>query len=115
LGPDEIGGPVQSPAGWHLYRVMDVRDARYDDLSDPRTRQQVRRRYIHDRLDAYVVGLRKDNFPVEVYQENLVRLAQQEADMVEELTRKGAEPGSVTQKRIEELQRIYNRSATGGQ
>jgi parvulin-like peptidyl-prolyl isomerase len=107
LGPGEIGGPVQTPAGWHLVMVQDVREAKYDDLVDPATRKRTRRSYIHDKLADYVVELRKNRFPVEVYEDKLIALAQQEADMVKEMSAKAAEPGSVTQERIKELQKIY--------
>ena len=89
LGPGEIGGPVQTPAGWNLLLVQDVREAQNDDLSQPRTRKQTRRKYIHEKLDEYVVNLRKNEFPVEVYEDRLIALAQQEADMVARLTEQG--------------------------
>ena len=107
LGPGEIGGPVETPAGWNLLLVQDVRDAQNDELSQPRTRKQTRRKYIHEKLAQYVVNLRKNEFPVEVYEDRLVALAQQEADMVKQLAERAAESGSVTQQRIEEMQKIY--------
>ncbi len=106
LGPDEIGGPVQSTAGWHLVRVLDVQDAQFSDFEEEATRQRTRRRFIHERLDAYVVDLRKNRFSVEVYQERMIQLAQQEADMVKTLTEKAEQPGSVTQERIQELRKF---------
>ena len=112
LGPGEIGGPVETPAGWNLLLVQDVREAQNDDLSQPRTRKQTRRKYIHEKLAEYVVNLRKNEFPVEVYEDRLVALAQQEADMVKQLAERAAESGSVTQQRIEEMQKIYQQ---GGQ
>jgi parvulin-like peptidyl-prolyl isomerase len=109
LGPGQLGGPVESPAGWHLVMVQDVREAKFDNLQDPPTRARARRTYIHDKLDEYVVELRKNEFPVEVYEDKLIELAQQEADMVKQLAEKASEPGSVTQERLKELQRIYDR------
>ena len=103
LGPGEISAPVETPAGWHLVTVQDVREAKHDDLSDSATRKLVRRRYLDDKLNAYVVRLRQEEFPVEVYQDTLVTLAQQEADMVKELEVKARQPGSITQQRVEEL------------
>ena len=105
LGPAEIGGPIETPAGWHLLKVMDVREEQYGDMAQPATRKRVRRAYIHEKLDAYVVGLRKNNFEVEVYEDNLTRLAQAEADMVKRLAEEAAQPGSVTQQRLQELQK----------
>jgi parvulin-like peptidyl-prolyl isomerase len=106
LGPGKIGGPVESPAGWHLVTVLDVKDARFTDFTDEGTRKLTRRRYLHDKLDAYTADLRKNQFPVEVYQERLVQLEQQEADMVKSLAEKAKQPGSVTQQRIKELQKL---------
>jgi parvulin-like peptidyl-prolyl isomerase len=107
LGPSEIGGPVKTPAGWHLVMVQDVREAKFDVFEDQATRKLTRRKYIHDKLDEYVVNLRKNEFPVEVYEDRLIQLAQQEADMVKQLAEKAQDPGSVTQERLKELQKIY--------
>ena len=107
LGPGEIGGPVETPAGWNLLLVQDVRDAQHDDFEQASTYKLTRRKYIHGRLDDYVVNLRKNEFPVEVYEDSLILLAQQEADMVRQLAERAAEPGSATQRRLEEMQEIY--------
>jgi len=104
LGPGEIGGPVETPAGWHVVTVLDVRDAEHTDFGEERTRTVTLRKYIHEKLDEYVINLRQNEFKVEVYEDNLIRLAQAEADMVKQLAEKAKEPGSVTQQRIEELQ-----------
>jgi peptidyl-prolyl cis-trans isomerase C len=106
LGPDEIGGPVETPAGWHLVKVIEVQEAKFTDISDATTHNQARRRYLHEKMDAYTAELRKHEFPVEVYQERLVQLEQQEADMVKSLAEKAKQPGSVTQKRIKEMQKF---------
>ncbi|MGB7932762.1 MAG: peptidyl-prolyl cis-trans isomerase [Gammaproteobacteria bacterium] len=105
LGPGEIGGPVETPAGWHLVKVTEVIEAKFTDFSDETTRKQARRKYLHEKMDAYTAELRKHEFPVEVYQERLVQLEQQEADTVKSLAEKAQQPGSVTQKRIEEMQK----------
>jgi parvulin-like peptidyl-prolyl isomerase len=106
LGPGELGGPVESTEGWHLLKVLDVSDAKFDNFDDKETQKLARRRYIHDQLDVYVMDLRKNNFTVEVYEDNLVRLAQKEADMVARLTEQAAQPGSRTEQRVEELQKL---------
>ena len=80
LGPGEIGGPVESPAGWHLVRILDMRDAALDDIGDEKTRYATRRMLIDERLDGYVVDLRQKEFKVEIFEDTLNRLAQQEAD-----------------------------------
>ena len=107
LAPAEIGGPVEVGGNWHLVTVLDVREAQCEDLDDEQTRRYVRRKYIHEKLDAYVVELRKHEFPVEVYEDKLVQLAQQEADMVKQLAEEAQKPGSVTQERLKELQKIF--------
>jgi parvulin-like peptidyl-prolyl isomerase len=106
LEPGEIGGPVESTEGWHLFKVLDVADAQFDDFKDAETRKLARRRYIHDKLDQYVMDLRKNDFTVEVYENNLVRLAQKEADMIARLTEQAAQPGSRTEQRVEELNKL---------
>jgi parvulin-like peptidyl-prolyl isomerase len=106
MEPDEIGGPIESPAGWHLLKVLDVRDSRFADFAEDGTRKLVRRKYLQEKLDAYTAELRKNQFEVEVYQDRLVQLAQREADMVKQLADKARQPGSVTHKRIEELNKI---------
>jgi parvulin-like peptidyl-prolyl isomerase len=105
LEPGETGGPVQSTAGWHILQVQDVNEARYDSLDDADTRRLTRRKYIHAKLNDYVVGLRKaEGFPIVVYEDRLVALAQQEADMVARLAERAAQPGSETEQRVKALQ-----------
>ena len=106
LGPGEISTPVETPAGWHLVTVQDMQEAKFEDLGDTATRKLVRRKYLDDKLNAYVVSLRQNDFPVEVYQDVLIKLAQQEADMVKELAEKAKQPGSVTEQRVKELGKL---------
>jgi parvulin-like peptidyl-prolyl isomerase len=106
LEPGEVGGPVESTEGWHLFKVLDVSDARFDDFEDAETRQLARRRYIHDQLDLYVMDLRKNDFRVEVYENNIIRLAQKEADMIARLSEQAVQPGSRTEQRLEELNKL---------
>ena len=108
LQPAEIGGPVEAGGLWHLATVQDVRDAQYSDLEDPATRKHVRRKYIHEKLTYYVVELTKNESPIEVYEHVLMRLAQQEADMVKTLSAQSQDPDSVTQQRIKEMQKLLN-------
>jgi peptidyl-prolyl cis-trans isomerase C len=107
LEPAEVGGPVEAGGLWHLVTVQDVRDAQNAELEEERTRKLTRRYYIHEKLDDYVVNLRKNDFDVEVYQDTLIRLAQQEADMVKQMQEQAEAPGSVTKQRLEEMQNIY--------
>lgn len=108
LGPAEIGGPVEAGGLWHIVTVQDVRDAQNADLEEAETRRLARRSYIRDKLNDYVVNLRKNEFEVEVYEDVILRLAQQEVDMVRQMTEKAQAPGSVTQQRLEEMQKLMN-------
>ena len=85
-------------------KVLEVNEAKYNDFADETTRKLARRTYLHEKVDAYTAELRKNDFTVEVYEDRLVQLAQQEADMVKTLAQKAHQPGSVTQKRVKELQ-----------
>lgn len=105
LGPDEIGGPVKSPAGWHLVQILDMRDAFYDDIEDEVTRQATRRRYIDEKLDAYVINLRNNEFNVEVYDDTFFELAQQEVDWYKEVSEKTQKSPEQLIKDIEKLKR----------
>lgn len=110
LQPGEIGGPVQVGEDWHIMTVQDVRDAQRENLKEAATRKEARRKYIHTKLDEYTADLRVNDFEVEVYQDRIVALAQQEADMVGRLAEKAEEPGSVTQQRLEELQQLLQQN-----
>ena len=106
LGPGEIGGPVEAPAGWELVKVLEMQEASFTDFSDDATRKLTRRKYLDEQLDAYTTELRKNQFPVKVYQDRLVQWEQQEADMVKTLQEKAKQPGSVTEQRIKELNKL---------
>ena len=90
-------------AGWELVTVQDAAEAKYDDFDDATTQAVVRREYLNDKLNAYSVNLRKNEFPVVVYEDVIVRLSQREADAVAKLAEKARQPGSVTQQRLKEL------------
>jgi len=109
LEPGVLGGPVESPAGWHLIKGEEVKEALYTNFDDEGTHKLARRSYLHDKLNAYTVDLRKNQFTVEVYQDRLVQLAQQEADMVKALEKKAEKPGSLTKKRLKEMQKIMDK------
>jgi hypothetical protein len=73
---------VESPIGWHLVKVLDLRDARYKDINDKSTLDQTRRALMHEKLDQYTASLRKDKFPVTVYEDVFSRLVAQEAEKI---------------------------------
>ena len=105
LEPDVVGGPVESPAGWHLVKVLDVLDARYENIDDAETRRITQRKYLKEKLDDYVVDLRKNQFEVVVYDDELTRQFQKEADFIAELNKKAVQQDSVTEKRLEDMQK----------
>lgn len=109
LEPDVVGGPVESPAGWHLVKVIDILDARYQNIDDAETRKRTLRMYLKRKVNEYVVGLRKNSFDVTVYDDELARHFQKEADFIAELTKKAMKEGSVTQQRQEELEKWIER------
>jgi parvulin-like peptidyl-prolyl isomerase len=84
LAPDEIGGPVESLAGWHVVKVLDMRDAAHESLEDDRARQETRRLLVRDRLNQYVIDLRKQDFTVEIYEDTIAKYSQQEIDWYQE-------------------------------
>lgn len=105
VGPDEVGGPVESPAGWNLVRVLDVRDAALNDIEDEKTVMATRRLMIGERLDEYVIGLRKNEFSVVVYEDTLARLSQQEVDWYVKKAATDTVPPEKVKEQIEKLQK----------
>ncbi len=105
LEPEVVSSPVESPAGWHLVKVLDVTDAQFENFDEPKTRELAFRGYMKDRFNDYVVDLRKNHFEVAVYDDELQRQFQNEADFIAELTKKAQQEGSVTEQRVEELQK----------
>jgi hypothetical protein len=103
LGPDQLGGPVESPAGWHLVKVLDQREPRFEDIVDQATRHNTRRRYLHEKMDAYVIHLRQHEFPVVVYADNLDRLFKAEAEWIAALEQQARQSPEVTQQRLQQI------------
>jgi hypothetical protein len=103
LESGEIGGPVESPAGWHIVRVLDKRDAQHKNIADAQTRKKARRLYLDEQLDQYVIKLRKESFPVEIDDTMMSKLSQQEVDWYQEMLEKAQKsPEEV----IEEIKRL---------
>lgn len=84
LKKDELGGPVESPAGWHLVKVLDLRDALYTNIKDKNTQDTTRRMLLHEKLDRYTAELRQQKFPVTVYDEVFKQLVEKEAKTIQE-------------------------------
>jgi hypothetical protein len=105
LEPGEVGGPVESPAGWHLVEVVDMRDARFTDIEDEATRKATRRLYLKERLAQYTVDLRKNAFPVVVYEDELERLFRREAEWIAAKTREMEASPKRAQEILDELRK----------
>ena len=106
LQPDELGGPVKSPAGWHLVKVEDLRSAQNANLADSNTHKMTRRNILRDRLDKYVVDLRLNAFKVEVYQDRLNEQYNREVAWIAQLEQKAKAPNSLTQRRTEAMEKL---------
>jgi peptidyl-prolyl cis-trans isomerase C len=78
LAPNTIGGPVESPAGWHLVRVLEVREAANTNISEADTWRKTRRMMIKERMNEYTTDLRNNKYTVEVYSDVLNRLLEEE-------------------------------------
>jgi len=108
LEAGEIGGPVKSPSGWHIVRVLDQRDAQHEDISDEQTRKKTRRLYLDEQFNQYVIKLRKESFPVEINEVMIQKLSQQEIDWYQEMLEKAQKsPEEV----IEQIERLRKKQA----
>jgi len=105
LDPDTVGGPVQSPAGWHLVKVLDVRDAQFESLEESGARKRTFRMYMQEKLNNYVVDLRKSQFKVAVYDDALNGQIQKQANYIAALNAKAVQKGSVTEQRARDLEK----------
>lgn len=97
LAADAVGGPVESPAGWHLVKVTEVRHAALDAVADPGARGHTRRAMMQERLNEYVANLRRSDFEVVVYDDRLRQLAEEEAASLAGLEKPGRHPESLVQ------------------
>jgi parvulin-like peptidyl-prolyl isomerase len=100
-----VSEPVESPAGWHLIKILDVNDAQFENFDDPQVSQLALRLYMKQKFNDYVIDLRKNQFEVAVYQDELNRQFQKEADYIAALNLKAKEKGSVTEQRMEDMQK----------
>ena len=64
-----------------------MKDAYRADIEDGGTQQATRRLIFDEKLDAYVINLRENEFPVEIYDDTLNKLAQQEVDWFVEISK----------------------------
>jgi hypothetical protein len=104
LEPDVVSDPVESHAVWHLVKVLAILAAQVENLDNPQTRERAFRAYMQDKLKNYIVDLRKNDYEVAVYEDELQRQFKREADFIAELNAKDQQEGSATEQRIEEMQ-----------
>ena len=86
-------------------KVLDVRDAQFESLDDAGARKRTFRMYMQEKLNNYVVDLRKHQFKVAVYDDALTGQVQKQADYIAALNEKAVQKGSVTEKRAKDLQK----------
>jgi peptidyl-prolyl cis-trans isomerase C len=108
LKPGELGGPVQSPAGWHLVLITDQRSPAYTDIEEEDTRNATRRLLLKEKLDQYVRHLRTDRFPVIVYEDTLNRLLREEAKWIANKTRETEAHPERAQQYLDEMRAIVD-------
>ncbi len=83
LKPGELGGPVESPAGWNLVKVLAVREARLQSIDAKDTWNTTRNMLWRERRDRYVRDLRiKKVFPVHVYTDTFQRIVREEEERI---------------------------------
>lgn len=100
LKPGELGGPVESPVGWHLVKVLGVRDPRLQNIDDQDTRKTTKNRLWRERRDRYVADLRTKNvFPVEVYTQRFQQIVRQEEERIK-VSQKKSESTSLTEQKL---------------
>ena len=85
--------------------MLDVNDALYQDFDDPQVQKLTLRLYMQNKFNDYVKDLRINHFDVAVYEDELNRNFQNEADYVAELTVKAKQQDSVTEQRLQDLQK----------
>jgi hypothetical protein len=111
MKPEVVSGPVETRAGWSLLKVLAVVDAQPESLDNPQTRERAFRAYMQDRLNDYVVDLRKNHHEVIVYNDELQRQFQREADFIAELNRKEQQQNPGSTQPLEELQKSVSTPA----
>ncbi len=96
MGLEELGGPVETPAGWHLVKVQEIRDAAFQGIDDDRARKKTQRMLIHDKLNQYVINLRKEHFAVEVFEEVFNKLIKEEVEKPQPVSKEVKKKVSMT-------------------
>jgi uncharacterized protein YacL (UPF0231 family) len=101
LEPEVVGGPVESPAGWQLVKVLDVRDVQFESYDDVLTQNRTLMSYMQGKFIDYIADLRKNHFKVVIYDDELNRQLQKEADEFAQLNNKAEHKAEVTEQHDE--------------
>jgi parvulin-like peptidyl-prolyl isomerase len=104
--PEVVSDPVESRVGWHLVKVLAVVAAQVENLDNPQTRERAFRAYMQDKLNNYIVDLRNNHFKVAVYQDELQRQFQREAEFIAELNWKEQQENPGREQPLQELQKF---------
>ena len=101
LKADELGGPVESPVGWHLVKVLGVRPPRLQNIDDKDTFKTTKNMLWHERRDRYVTDLRKNNvFPVEVYTDKFQQIVRQEEERIKAQQKEESKATPLTEQKL---------------
>jgi hypothetical protein len=82
-----------------------MRDAAHESLEDDRARQETRRLLFRDKLNQYVINLRKNEFDVEIYEETIAKYSQAEIDWYEEAKKTRELSPEEVKEKIEKLRK----------
>jgi len=83
LKQDQLAGPVESPVGWHLVKVLGIRPARLQNINDKDTWKATKDMLWRERRNQYVSDLRINHvFPVEVYTKKFQQIVRQEQERI---------------------------------
>jgi hypothetical protein len=83
-----------------------VRDAAFTDFKEEDTRTVTRRSLLKEKLNDYVVDLRKGEFPVTVYEDNLNRLFHAETQWIAAKTQDMEAHPEKAQQILDELRKV---------
>ncbi len=87
IQPEIVSGPVESKEGWNLVKVQEVKLAQYQSFDEPQVQQLALRFYMQNKFNDYVIDLRNSHFDVTLYDAELGKGFQKEADDLSELNK----------------------------
>ena len=97
LEPGALAGPIESAAGWELLKVQEASEAQFDNFDDDLTQNRTLMAYMQGKFTGYVADLRKNQFKVVIYDDELNRQLQKEVDVIAELNKKAEQKNTVTE------------------